>query len=63
MIRYLIFKVRLVVQLCFIFLVVKLVNIMNIEKDKAMIEFSSEFNNFLEINALFKNQEIHDCFG
>lgn len=61
--RYLIFKVKQFVQLCFMFLVVKFVDIMNIENDKSMIEFSSDFNHFCEINALIKNQEIHDCFG
>lgn len=60
--RYLIFKVKQFVQLCFMFLVVKFVDIMNIENDKAMIEFSSDFNHFCEINALIKNQESYRLF-
>ena len=60
--RYLIFKVKQFVQLCFMFLVVKFVYIMNIENDKAMIEFSSDFNHFCEINALIKNQESYRLF-
>lgn len=60
--RYLIFKVKQFVQLCFIFLVVKFVDMMNIENDKAMIEFSSNFNHFCEINALIKNQESYRLF-
>ena len=60
--RYLIFKVKQFVQLCFMFLVVKFVDIMNIENDKSMIEFSSDFNHFCEINALIKNQESYRLF-
>lgn len=60
--RYLIFKVKQFIQLCFMFLVVKFVDIMNIENDKAMIEFSSDFNHFCEINALIKNQESYRLF-
>lgn len=60
--RYLIFKVKQFIQLCFMFFVVKFVDIMNIEKDKAMIEFSSDFNHFCEINALIKNQESYRLF-
>lgn len=60
--RYLIFKVKQFVQLCFMFFVVKFVDIMNIENDKAMIEFSSDFNHFCEINALIKNQESYRLF-
>ena len=60
--RYLIFKVKQFVQLCFMFLVVKFVDIMNIENDKSMIGFSSDFNHFCEINALIKNQESYRLF-
>lgn len=60
--RYLIFKVKQFVQLCFMFFVVKFVDIMNIENDKAMIKFSSDFNHFCEINALIKNQESYRLF-
>ena len=60
--RYLIFKVKQFVQLCFMFFVDKFVDIMNIENDKAMIEFSSDFNHFCEINALIKNQESYRLF-
>ena len=60
--RYLIFKVKQFIQLCFMFFVVKFVDIMNIENDKAMIEFSSDFNHFCEINALIKNQESYRLF-
>lgn len=60
--RYLIFKVKQFVQLCFMFLVVKFVDIMNIENDKSMVEFSSDFNHFCEINALIKNQESYRLF-
>ena len=60
--RYLIFKVKQFIQLCFMFLVVKFVDIMSIENDKAMIEFSSDFNHFCEINALIKNQESYRLF-
>ncbi len=60
--RYLIFKVKQFVQLCFMFLVVKFVDMMNIENDKAMIEFYSNFNHFCEINALIKNQESYRLF-
>ena len=60
--RYLIFKVKQFVQLCFMFFVVKFVDIMNIENDKSMVEFSSDFNHFYEINALIKNQESYRLF-
>ena len=60
--RYLIFKVKQFVQLCFMFLVVKFVDIMNIENDKSMIGFSSDFYHFCEINALIKNQESYRLF-